>query len=122
MAAYSELRVYQMSMDLVEDVYSISARFPREEVYGLTSQMRRAAISIPSNIAEGYGREKPGYIAQFLRIALGSTRELETQLKLAVRVNFVSDAVSQPARTKCDDVDRMLRGLVKSVEAETTND
>lgn len=115
MAAYTELRVWQTSMDLAENIYALTARFPREEMYGLTSQMRRASVSIPSNIAEGYGREQRGYIAQFLRITLGSTRELETQLKLAIRLKFVDEQQSAAARTQCDDVGKMLRGLIRSV-------
>ena len=113
MAAFTELRAYRASMDLVESVYVLTARFPREEIYGLTAQMRRGSVSIPSNIAEGYGREQPGYIAQFLRIALGSTRELETQLRLAVRLKFVDQAQSAATRSLCDDVGRMLRGLIR---------
>lgn len=122
MAAYTELRVWQTSMDLAEAVYALTARFPREEIYGLTAQMRRASVSIPSNIAEGYGREQRGYLAQFLRIALGSARELETQLKLAVRLKFVDEVQSATARTQCDDVGKMLRGLIRSVETSSAND
>ena len=115
MAGYTDLRAWQSSMDLVESIYVLTARFPREERYGLTAQMRRASVSIPSNIAEGYGREQPGYVAQSLRIALGSTRELETQLMLASRLKMVDDSVSETARRQCDDVGRMLRGLITSV-------
>ena len=117
MAAYTDLKVWQISMDMVETIYALTAQFPREEVYGLSAQMRRASVSVPSNIAEGYGRDQPGYILQFLRIALGSTRELETQLLLAVRLKFASEQDSQVARLQCDQVGKMLRGLIRSVEA-----
>jgi len=117
MAAYTELKVWQKSMDLAESIYGLTARFPREETYGLTAQMRRAAVSIPSNIAEGYGREQPGYVAQFLRIALGSTRELETQLKLIVRLKLATEEHSREASSLCDEIGRMLRSLLRTVEA-----
>ena len=117
MAAYTELKVWQKSMALAESIYGLTARFPREETYGLTAQMRRAAVSIPSNIAEGYGREQKGYVAQFLRIALGSTRELETQLMLAVRLRLATEEQSRDVRSLCDEIGKMLRSLLRSVEA-----
>ncbi len=119
MAAFTELKVWQLSMSLAESTYALTAGFPREELYGLTSQMRRASVSIPSNIAEGYGREQRGYIINFLRIALGSCRELETQLKLAVRLKFCNEENSSTARAQCDEIGKMLRGLIRSVEADT---
>ena len=116
MAAYTELKVWQKSMDLAESVYALTGQFPREEIYGLSAQMRRAAVSVPSNIAEGYGRDQSGYISQFLRVALGSTREFETQLKLAVRLNLATQERSHHASSLCDEVGKMLRGLIRSVE------
>jgi four helix bundle protein len=117
MAAYTELKVWQKSMDLAERVYGLTERFPRQETYGLVAQMRRSAVSIPSNIAEGYGREQPGYISQFLRIAMGSTRELETQLKLAVRLKLATEEHSREATLLCDEIGKMLRSLLRTVEA-----
>ena len=91
---HKELDVWKYSMDLVEMVYTISSKFPDEEKYGITSQMRRAAISIPSNIAEGAGRKGDKELVQFISIALGSLSELETQYLIAVRLKFVeSDEV-----------------------------
>ncbi len=116
MAAYTELKVWQKSMDLVESVYALTAKYQDDERYGLSKQMRRACISVPSNIAEGYGREQQGYIAQFLRIALGSSRELETQLMIGVRLGFATVEQSTTAQTQCDEVGKMLRGLLRSVE------
>ncbi len=118
MAAYTELKVWQKSMDLAENIYGLTARFPREETYGLSAQMRRAAVSIPSNIAEGYGRDQPGYISQFLRIALGSSRELETQLILTVRLRLATEEQSHQARSLCDEISKMLRSLLRSVTAD----
>jgi four helix bundle protein len=115
-AAYTELKVWQKSMDLVESIYTLTASFPADERFGLSKQMRRASISVPSNIAEGYGREQKGYIAQFLRIALGSSRELETQLMIGVRLKFATQEQSAIARLQCDEVGKMLRGLLRSLE------
>jgi four helix bundle protein len=118
MAAYTDLKVWQLSMDLGETIYTLTARFPREEMYGLTQQMRRAAVSIPSNSAEGYGRDQKGYIAQFLRVALGSARELETQIKLATRLRFATAGDVEKARDECDQVGKMLRSLLSTVERD----
>jgi four helix bundle protein len=120
MAAYTELKVWQTSMELVETIYALTARFPSQEIYGLTQPMRRASVSIPSNIAEGYGREQRGYLAQFLRVALGSARELETQIALSVRLKFATADESERARDQCDQVGRMLRSLIRTVERGPT--
>ena len=83
--SYKDLDVWQKSMALAEDCYRATSEFPRDEIYGMTAQMRRAAVSIPANIAEGYGRDQTGPFIQFLRIANGSTRELETHVILSGR-------------------------------------
>ena len=87
---YRDLIVWQKSMNLITEVYKISANFPPNEVYGLCSQIRRSAISIPSNIAEGYGRKSTGDYKRFLQIALGSLFELETQIEIAFNLSFLS--------------------------------
>tara|TARA_Y100000815_G_scaffold228843_2_gene217968 strand:- start:5487 stop:5837 length:351 start_codon:yes stop_codon:yes gene_type:complete len=87
--SHKDLKVWQESMLLVEDTYSIVKLFPSDELYGLTSQMRRASISVPSNIAEGAGRKTNKEWMRFLYIAMGSLSELETQMELAVRLKFV---------------------------------
>jgi four helix bundle protein len=87
---HRELRVWQFAMILVERIYALTATFPREEVYGLSSQMRRAAISIPSNVAEGSARGTTKELLHFLRIADGSLSELDTQIELAKRLGYVS--------------------------------
>lgn len=89
--SYKELIAYQKGMELVKAIYILTKKFPREELYGLTSQMRRAGISIPSNIAEGYMRGSREYI-QFLKIALGSCAELETQLELSREVGICNSS------------------------------
>ena len=91
MQTHKDLDVWKLGIDLVEEVYKASRSFPKEELYGLTSQMRRSAVSIPSNIAEGAARKgNPEYI-QFLYIALGSISELETQIIIASRLNYISE-------------------------------
>jgi four helix bundle protein len=87
---FRDLRVWQQGMDLVDRVYALSTRFPKEELYGLASQVRRAAVSVPSNIAEGWGRNRTGYLALGLSYARGSVHEVETQLEVAMRQGWIS--------------------------------
>ena len=88
--SFRDLRVWQVGMDLVQHVYQLTAGFPPSESYGLVAQIRRAAVSIPSNIAEGHGRQHRRDYAQFLSMAQGSLAELETQLEIAHRLSYVS--------------------------------
>jgi len=112
---YTELIVWQKAMALAEAVYQATESFPKEERYGLVAQMRRAAVSIPSNIAEGEGRGEDGNMLHSLRISYGSLRELETQMLLANRLRMLSDADSPPIFDQCDEVGRVLNGLMKTV-------
>ncbi len=91
---YRELDVWKNSMTLVEDIYKMSFGFPKEEMYGLTSQIRRCAVSIPSNIAEGFMRRSTKEFMQFIYIALGSLGELDTQLEIAVRLQYLERAAA----------------------------
>jgi four helix bundle protein len=86
---YRDLIVWQKAIDLVEDVYQVTARFPREELYGLTIQLRRAAVSIPSNVAEGHGRASTRDFLHFLSISHGSLKEVETQIIVAERLKYI---------------------------------
>ena len=86
--SHKDLKVWQESMDLVEDVYKLTSTFPKEELFGLTSQIKRSCVSVPSNIAEGAGRKGKAEFARFLYIAMGSLSELDTQLELAERLSF----------------------------------
>ena len=115
--SFKDLDVWQVSMSLVETCYVATRAFPKDEIYGLTSQIRRAAVSIPANIAEGYGREQTGSFIQFLRIAQGSTRELETHLIIAKRLEMFSDETSQQLLSDCERTSKMLRALIRSLEA-----
>src|SRR5215207_5514750 len=99
--SYRDLRVWQDAMGLAEACYRLTASFPRDELFGLTSQVRRAATSIPANIAEGYGRNSKGAYTQFLKIAQGSLKELETHLLLAERLNLASTEATEPLLSSC---------------------
>ena len=105
-------------MDLVENVYVLTRAFPRDERYGLTSQLRRAAISIPSNIGEGTRRKRPKVKMHFFEIALGSHGELDVQVEIARRLSFCSSEDYARIRSRVDEVGRMLHGLLASVKEE----
>jgi four helix bundle protein len=113
---YRDLVAWQKAMDLVEGVYRVSKEFPREEVYGLTSQVRRAAVSVPSNIAEGEGRGADKEFAQFLRIAHGSLREVETQLMIAERLDYIDCEMTKPLLELSSEVGRVVTGLLRSLQ------
>jgi four helix bundle protein len=112
---YQELIVWQKAMDLVEEVYRVSSSFPREEIYGLTSQVRRAAVSIPSNIAEGQGRRTTPDFLRHLSIAYGSLREVETQILIATRLRYVSQGKCDGVMKIAGEVGRLLNGLMASL-------
>jgi four helix bundle protein len=112
---YRGLVAWQQGMDLVEIVYTLSRTWPREEVYGLTGQLRRAAISVPSNIAEGQGRNSDGAFSHFLAIALGSLYEIETQLMIAQRLNYIDAATLDTALAQTSRVARLIHGLARNL-------
>lgn len=114
---YEKLIVWQKSMDLVVLTYRFTSYFPQEEQFGLISQMRRASVSIPSNIAEGCRRSTKKDINRFLSIALGSASELDTQLKLAKRLGFIKDADYNEADALLHEVLRMLNKLIERFES-----
>lgn len=103
-------------MLIAELCYEATKNFPKEEMFGLTSQMRRAATSIAANIAEGYGRENPGSFVQFLRIAQGSLKELETHILLARRVGFMGEKAEIDLLVQCEENGKMLRALIRTVQ------
>jgi four helix bundle protein len=118
--SYRDLRVWQEAMSLAEACYRLTAAFPRDELFGLTSQVRRAASSIPANIAEGYGRNSKGAYAQFLRVAQGSLKELETHVILAQRLGLASAEVTEPLLQTCDALGKMLWSLIRSIDRSGT--
>ena len=103
-------------MDLVSSIYQLSTDWPREEMYGLTSQIRRAAVSVPANIAEGYGRESRASNQQFLRIAQGSLKEPETLLEIIVRVRIETEERTRSLLAACESVGKLLRLLIRKLE------
>jgi len=119
--SYKDLDVWQVAMTLAQESYLLTARFPKDEMYGMAAQIRRAAVSIPANIAEGYGRDQTGSFIQFLRIAQGSARELETHLILAERIRLVDQQAVTPLQELSERVSKMLRSLIRSLEARRAN-
>ena len=103
---YNNLQIWQQAMDLVEDIYKLTASFPTEEKFGLVSQMTRAAVSIPSNIAEGAGRNSDKDFAHFISIAIGSLYELNTQIVLSERLGYIDQSQSQELQKKLDNLQR----------------
>jgi len=112
---YRDLEVWQKAMDLVELCYAYTKSFPSEERYGLTDQIRRAAVSIPSNIAEGQARQHRKEFVQFLSIAQGSLAELETQIQIAERLGYLNNSTVNEILEKTDQIARMITGLRKSL-------
>jgi four helix bundle protein len=117
-ASYRDLKVWQIGMNLAAVCYEITSKLPGSEVYGLTSQTRRAAASFPANIAEGYGRESRGEFIQFLRIAQGSLKELETHLLLAERLAFLQRDACSAILLDCEMLGKMLRALIRKLQAK----
>ncbi|MDR2717303.1 MAG: four helix bundle protein [Treponema sp.] len=112
---FKDLIVWQEAMNLVEMIYLQTKTFPKEEMYGLTSQIRRAAVSIPTNIAEGNGRRSRKEYLRFLSIANGSIKELETHLLIVERLNFLPKEISEQMQTQLQSVGRLLTALRKSL-------
>ncbi|MCL2304234.1 MAG: four helix bundle protein [Planctomycetaceae bacterium] len=108
---YRDLIVWEKGMELAESVYSVSSQFPKSETYGLVSQIRKAAVSVPSNIAEGQGRYSDADFARFLSIANGSVKEVETQLLLAVRLSYVQNIQIHSCMNLCSEIARLIAGL-----------
>jgi four helix bundle protein len=116
MKSYRELDVWKKAMDLVVAVYELTSEFPDQERYGLTSQMQRAAVSVPANIAEGYGRLHRGDYIHHLSIAGGSLAELETHITLAVRLGFVGREKAAVVWNMAQEVGKMLSGMTRSLQ------
>lgn len=114
--SYRDLLVWQQAMELAVLCYSVTQQFPRDELYGITGQIRRAAASIAANIAEGHGREHSGSFVQFLRIAQGSLKETETHLILAARVGLAGESEIKPLIEKCEHIGKMLRSLIRAIQ------
>jgi four helix bundle protein len=116
--SHRDLIVWRKAMDLVVAVYELTRGFPRDELYGLTSQIRRAAVSIPANIAEGQGRRSKPEFRQFLGNARGSLLELDTHLELALRLNYLKPVQHQGINERVIEVGRILNGLLRSLTSD----
>ena len=112
MNSHKDLIVWQKAMSFVEDIYGLTKGFPEEEKYGLTAQLRRASVSIPSNISEGAARNSKKEFEHFLYIGLGSVAEVETQLELARRLNYATDSAVETQLQNITEIRRMIQGLI----------
>lgn len=117
---YRELQVWRKSMDLVDHVYRLTRGFPKEETYGLTSQIRRSAVSIPSNIAEGQGRNSTQQFLHHLSIAYGSLMEMETQILIAYRQGYLTQDQAHAVMLQTSEIGRMLNGLSAALARKRT--
>jgi four helix bundle protein len=111
MQGYRDLRAWQQAMELVTEIYRNTRAFPKEELYGLVSQLRRATVSIPSNIAEGHGRNSKGEFRQFIGQARGSLSEVETQLEIAKKLGYLAEDAVDALMSQTEAVGKMLTGL-----------
>ncbi|HTY00866.1 MAG TPA: four helix bundle protein [Bacteroidota bacterium] len=118
---YRDLLVWQRSITLVTKVYNIAESFPKRELFGLTSQLHRAAVSVPSNIAEGQQRRSAGEFKRFLSIALGSLGEVDTQLFVARELKYFDSETLNDARTDICEIRKMISGLIASLEMQLGN-
>ncbi len=118
---YKDLKVWQKSYELCLEIYRITAKFPKEERYGLTSQIRRSVVSIPSNTAEGYGRKTTMDYIRMLYISYGSVCELETQILLAGDLDLIEKGDLGTAKKDIAEIERMLKALIKSLENNHLN-
>src|SRR5262245_33850165 len=118
MAGYRDLETWQKAMDLVQEVYVATRDFPKEEIFGLRSQLRRAAVSIPSNIAERQGRESAKDFLRYLSIAYGSLCEVETQIVIAGRLGYIQNEASANLMVRAGEVGRLINGLTRSLSKQ----
>lgn len=116
MKTYRDLIVWQKSMDLVLLVYNTTKQFPKEEMYNLTSQIRRSVVSVPSNIAEGYGRNSSADYVRFLQIASGSLYELQTQLEICERMEYLSRESFNTVNALSIEIEKMLSSLISKIK------
>ncbi len=114
--SYRDLLIWQKSIFLVTEIYKITGAFPKEELYGLTSQIRRASVSIPSNIAEGFGRNSTGDYKRFLQISLGSLYELQTQVEICSRLNYLSNEHYTDVQQKAFELEKMINSMISKIK------
>ena len=120
--SYRELQVWQKAMELVVECYRAAEHFPKSETYGLVSQLQRAAVSIPANIAEGQGRNHTKEFIHHLSIAYGSLMEVETHLQIGARLNYIDETLLRDLLARTNEIGRMLNGLMQSLNRRLTAD
>ena len=116
--SYKDLLVWQQAIDLTVNIYALTSTFPKSELFGLASQIQRAAVSVPSNIAEGHARDSTKEFLRFISIPLGSLAEVETQLMIANKLQFLNNEMMGELLGKTGEIGRMLRGIQKSLKAK----
>ena len=116
MRDHNKLRAFELADEVAVRIYKVTAHFPKEELYGLTSQIRRAAVSVPSNIVEGCARESEADYIRFLSIAFGSLKELHYQLTLAKRLKFITERDTQAVEPLVIETEKVLNGLIRSIK------
>jgi four helix bundle protein len=114
--SYRDLKVWQHAMDIAELCHALTQDFPKHELYGMVSQVRRASAAIAANIAEGYGRDSTGNFVYFLKVAQGSIKELETHLLLSLRVGLAQEQQVGPLLDQCDELGKMMRSYIRSLQ------
>ncbi len=119
--SFRDLLVWQKSMALVQRIYRVTKAFPREEQFSLTAQLRRVSVSIPSNIAEGFGRYSTSDYVRFLRIAIGSLFEVQTPVEIACGLKYLDQTTFNTMDNNCNELERMLAGLIKSLLAKSNS-
>jgi four helix bundle protein len=119
-STYKDLIVWQKSIQLVTDIYALTKTFPSDERYGMVSQLNRAVISVPSNIAEGWGRELSKNYLQFLRVSQGSLMEVETMILISKNLGYINETNFKELNKKIEEVGKILQGLIKSVQQKTS--
>jgi four helix bundle protein len=115
---YKELKVWQKAMDLTIEVYGLTRQFPKEELYALSDQLKRAVVSIPSNIAEGHGRNSIHEFIRFLNISRGSLYEVETQLEISERLGYINTEVISKNKTLITEISKMLNSLISYLNTQ----
>ena len=115
---FKELKIWKAAIRLTKEIYKITRDFPKEEIYGLTSQIRRSAVSVPSNIAEGCGRNTDKQLVNFLNISMGSLCELETQLIISKELGYLKEEKTKNILSNIDELERMINGFRTKIKSE----
>lgn len=121
MKTYREMIAWQKSVEMVTNIYTISSKFPKEEIYGLTNQIRRAAVSVPSNIAEGFGRNSKNQFKHFLQISIASLFEMQTQLEIAKNLKLITEEEFENLFNASREIEAMLASFIRKLKTEVSD-